>query len=48
MRASKIFVVLLFFFTLSSALSAGQAKEDEGKGTVSDPDCDYISATHSL
>ena len=48
MRASQIFVVLLFFFTLSNALSAGQSKEDEGKNTVSDPDCDYTSATHSL
>jgi hypothetical protein len=47
MRASQIFVVLFFFFTLSNALYAGQSKEDEGKDTVSEPDCNYTSATHS-
>jgi hypothetical protein len=47
MRTSQIFAVLFFFLTLSNALYAGQTKEDEGKGTVSEPDCDYTSATHS-
>jgi hypothetical protein len=48
MRASQILAGSFFFFTLSSALYAGQFKEDEGKGSVSEPDCDYTSATHSL
>jgi hypothetical protein len=48
MRASRIFVVIFVFFTLSNALYAGQSKEDEGKDTVSELDCDYTSATHSL
>lgn len=49
MKTSRLFVVLFFFISaLSTTIYAGQAEEDEGKGTIAEPDCDYSLVRESL
>ena len=51
MNISRVSIVILFIATLSQVALAGQdddKQKDGSQGTVSEPDCEYISATEYL